>query len=139
MQNKMKARTNIIKIDLNKELAKNVIRGNGPETVEETLRNTNVVDFIKGKRPDDMVADSLNQETTLYDVLETLRTGGDVYATLGGEADSITREDVFTELSEVMDLPYDIFYNMWLGKPEELNCAGFTEAEDLAVSSHKRL
>ena len=70
--------------------------------------------YHKTYKSDDMWED-LYDGVTFKDVLYALKTGEDVYDTFGAE-DSIIRERIFSELSEIMDVDYDEIYYMWLGK-----------------------
>ena len=66
--------------------------------------------------PTDELGEDINWSITFYDVFECLKLGGNVYRLLGVEdsIDSIVRERVFEQLSELMHCEYDYIYQQWL-------------------------
>lgn len=75
--------------------------------------NVNVYDWYEMEYPTDDLAEYINPVITFFDVLYTLVTKGDIYATLG-VGDSVVRERVFAELAKLIDKKYNYVYNMWL-------------------------
>lgn len=66
--------------------------------------------------PTDDVGLTLDPTATFTDLYDALRVGTCVYATLGGDADSIVRERVFAALADFLDVDYDHIYNLWFNK-----------------------
>ncbi len=73
----------------------------GEKSVARWYRNTyheNVLNMRKG--------------LSWYDLFEQMRKGVDIYKILG-VGDSVVRERVFAHLSRIMNVPYDMVYNLW--------------------------
>ena len=66
--------------------------------------------------PTDDVGLTLDPTVTFADLYHTLRAGTCVYATLGGNADSIARERIFAALANFLDVDYNHIYNLWSKK-----------------------
>ena len=66
--------------------------------------------------PTDNVGLTLDPTVTFADLYHALRVGTCVYATLGGDTDSIVRERVFAALADFLDVGYDHIYNLWFNK-----------------------
>jgi len=66
--------------------------------------------------PTDDVGSTLDPAVTFTDLYNALQVGTCVYATLGGDADSIVRERVFAALADFLDVDYDHIYNLWFNK-----------------------
>lgn len=73
----------------------------------------NVGDWYMDAYPEDMLGKDIRDDLTWTALLQRMRQHEDVYDILG-VGDSLVRERVFTHLSELTLLPYDVFYNMWL-------------------------
>ena len=63
--------------------------------------------------PTDDVGPTLDPTTTFADLWQALKHRGCVYATLGGDADSIVRERVFEKLAALLGTDYDRIYTLW--------------------------
>ena len=63
--------------------------------------------------PTDDVGPTLDPTVTFADLWHTLTHGGCVYATLGGDADSVVRERVFEHLAALLGTNYDHIYTLW--------------------------
>lgn len=66
--------------------------------------------------PTDNVGSTLDPTVTFADLYDALRAGTCVYATLGGNADSIVRERIFAALANFLDVDYNHIYNLWSKK-----------------------
>ena len=51
---------------------------------------------------------------TFATYMTALREGVQVYNLMGRAADSVVRERIFMQLSEMTEIDYDAIYNMWL-------------------------
>ena len=81
--------------------------------------NRPIKDYYINEYPSDPVARNLNGENTFQDLLMFLRNGkGCVYEFLGA-GDSMIRENVFTKLSEILNVEYDFIYDLWIDLEEE--------------------
>lgn len=69
--------------------------------------------------PDDELGEELRYDITFQDCWDFLEDSsqfdfdGDFYDWIG-VGDSVVRERIFEELAELMDVDYDVVYNMWL-------------------------
>ena len=63
--------------------------------------------------PTDDVGPTLDPTITFADLWQALKHRGCVYATLGGEADSMVRERVFERLAALLGTDYDRIYTLW--------------------------
>jgi hypothetical protein len=63
--------------------------------------------------PTDDVGPTLNPTTTFADLWQAIKDGVCVYATLGGDADSVVRERVFEKLAALLGTDYDRIYTLW--------------------------
>lgn len=63
--------------------------------------------------PTDELGMELNDEATFEGLLNTLKSGEDVYDYIG-EPDSIIRERLFEELSSQLNTDYEFVYQLWL-------------------------
>ena len=75
---------------------------------------TKIKEWYMETYPDDEVGTTLDSQATFYDVFYALDTYQDVYDVLGGDADSVIRERVFSQLAIIMDTTYDEIYDQWL-------------------------
>lgn len=66
--------------------------------------------------PTDNVGSTLDPNVTFADLYDALRAGTCVYATLGGNADSIVRERIFAALADFLDVDHDHIYKLWSKK-----------------------
>ena len=61
----------------------------------------------------DELFEEANANCSLFDIAEALAHGKDVYIAMGF-GDSICREICFEALAELLQLPYDVIYFLWL-------------------------
>jgi hypothetical protein len=73
----------------------------------------NVGDWYMDAYPSDTLGGKIDDDLTWPALLEGMRKHEDMDNILG-VCDSLIRERVFTRLSQLTMLPYDVFYNMWL-------------------------
>lgn len=78
-----------------------------------TTKDTNIRDWYIATYPHDKLANEINPEITFNDVFERLDSRKCVYE-LFGVADSLIRENIFSELAIVMGVDYDYIYDQWL-------------------------
>lgn len=65
--------------------------------------------------PTDDMGEELDEAISFYGVYEAILCGLDIYRVLG-VGDSIVRERVFLELSEMLECDYNEIYTTWLKK-----------------------
>lgn len=75
---------------------------------------TSIKEWYMSAFPTDELGCELNDSSTFAHLLTALDNGQDVYDVLG-VGDSIIRERVFRQLSEMMNVDYSYIYNKWLG------------------------
>lgn len=75
---------------------------------------TSVKDWYIETFPTDELGEGLNADVTFENVFEALDAYQDIYIVLGGNADSVIRERVFTRLAQIMHVDYDYIYEQWL-------------------------
>ena len=63
--------------------------------------------------PDDELGEEINPDISFKDVLDGMNKGEDVYDILA-VGDSLVRERVFDQLSDIYNIDYDVIYNKWL-------------------------
>ena len=73
----------------------------------------NIKEFYLENYPTDELGIELNDDTNFTGLLNELITNNDVYGYIG-VGDSIIRERLFMELSEILKCSYDYVYNLWL-------------------------
>ena len=69
--------------------------------------------FYLNNYPTDELGVELNENANFTGLLNELFTDNDVYGYIG-VGDSIIRERLFSELSEILNCSYDYVYNLWL-------------------------
>ena len=69
--------------------------------------------FYLENYPTDELGIELKDDTNFTGLLNELITNNDVYEYIG-VGDSIIRERLFMELSEILKCSYDYVYNLWL-------------------------
>ena len=74
---------------------------------------SNVRDYYVSRFSHDSLASKIYANITFLDVLNALRTGMDIYESIG-VTDSVIRENIFHILSKVCILDIETIYNMWL-------------------------
>ena len=75
--------------------------------------DTLVFDFYTAKYPSDVCGLDLDRSKTFNDLYDALKAKEDVYAVIG-IADSIVRERLFAELADLLNVKYDVIYDLWL-------------------------
>jgi hypothetical protein len=74
---------------------------------------TKIADWYKENYPSDDMGDDLNNNESFADLYDCLNAKEDVYI-LFGVSDSVIRERLFSELSNILNVEYDHLYKMWL-------------------------
>jgi hypothetical protein len=74
-----------------------------------------VKNYYMNKYPSDNLGEEINSKATFIGLLDRLHKGKDVYNYLE-VGDSIIRERLFQELSDLLGESYDYVYNLWLYK-----------------------
>ena len=72
-----------------------------------------IKDFYLDRYSDDELGFDLADDVTFANILEALNDGIDVYDVMGA-GDSVIRERIFQELSELLHVDYDVIYDLWL-------------------------
>lgn len=73
----------------------------------------NIKQFYLENYPTDELGIELKDDTNFTGLLNELITNNDIYGYIG-VGDSIIRERLFMELSEILKCSYDYVYNLWL-------------------------
>jgi len=74
----------------------------------------NIKEFYLSEYPTDELGVELIETATFVGLLDVLHNNTtDVYDYIG-VGDSIVRERVFARLAEILEMPYDYIYNLWL-------------------------
>ena len=77
---------------------------------------TTLFDFYKSEYPTDDMGEDIKRDITfgdLFDFLDMKRDDEDIYDFIGA-ADSLIRERLFAELSNISGHDYEEIYNQWL-------------------------
>ena len=74
--------------------------------------NKSVRDFYLKKYPTDDLGEEISDNITFYDLFDALKNGKDIYRIIGVH-DSVIRERVFKELSNISGYSYDYIYSLW--------------------------
>ena len=87
--------------------------------------------FYIEKYPDDELGVEIRDDITFEDVYNKLKAGEgeDIYDFIG-VWDSLVRERIFGELSERLDVDYDVIYDLWLGRKTECYKESFEYLSD---------
>lgn len=98
---------------VNKELKKE----NNEENTNK-LKDINFKQWYMENVPEDnFLFDDLRDDITFQDILDTLKAGNNVYDAMfkeGKGGDSTVRENVFSALSDMLNVDYDDVYYLWL-------------------------
>jgi hypothetical protein len=74
----------------------------------------NIKEFYLNEYPTDELGIELIGTSTFVGLLDVLHNNTkDVYDYIG-VGDSLVRERVFARLAEILEMPYDYVYNLWL-------------------------
>lgn len=68
--------------------------------------------YLENFPEDDFAKDRMDSGKTFQDLFDTLDNYGNVYACIG-VADSLIRERLFTKLSQIMGVDYEVVYDQW--------------------------
>ena len=95
-----------------------VKEGKSLEENTNKLKDINFKQWYMENVPEDnFLFDDLRDETTFQDILDTLKAGNNVYDAMfkeGKGGDSTVRENVFSALSDMLNVDYDDVYYLWL-------------------------
>lgn len=91
---------------------------------------TNIKQWYSKNYKDDDYKDYIKDDITFEDLWKALKSGKEIYAFIFVEdhADSIVRERLFQELSDIYEVDYDNVFNMWIGGSAD------SEADDIAAA-----
>lgn len=81
---------------------------------QKITKETNIKTWYTKEFPTDEVGKTLNN-ITFKEAYDSLHLGSGFYDVLGGTADSLVRERIFTMLSKLYGCSYDDIYDIWLG------------------------
>ncbi len=91
--------------------------------IEGALKNTDCVEKLKSTNLFDWYSETftkdvkyvgdMDKKISLFDVVNAMMNGADFYD-YTGVTDSIDRERIFKELTDVMSLDYNYIYDIWL-------------------------
>ena len=73
----------------------------------------NIKEYYVKEYPTDELGVELKDDVTFLGLLDTLYTKGDIYEYIG-VADSLVRERLFHEISQILNKPYEYVYLLWL-------------------------
>ena len=86
----------------------------------ETMKAADVLEkevpvrtWYKDHYPDDPMGDDIEGRLKWADVLERMRQGEGFYDIIG-VGDSVIRERCFEHLAQMMGVPYEVIYRIWL-------------------------
>lgn len=95
-----------------------VKEGKSLEENTNKLKDINFKEWYMENVPEDnFLFDDLRDDTTFQDILDTLKAGNNVYDAMfkeGKGGDSTVRENVFSALSDMLNVDYDDVYYLWL-------------------------
>lgn len=95
-----------------------VKEGKSLEKNTNKLKDINFKQWYMENVPEDnFLFDDLRDDTTFQDILDTLKAGNNVYDAMfkeGKGGDSTVRENVFSALSDMLNVDYDDVYYLWL-------------------------
>ena len=95
-----------------------VKEGKSLEENTNKLKDINFKQWYMENVPEDnFLFDDLRDDTTFQDILDTLKAGNNVYDAMfkeGKGGDSTVRENVFSALSDMLNVDYDDVYYLWL-------------------------
>ena len=78
------------------------------------IKDMNIKEFYLNEYPTDELGVELIETATFVGLLDVLHNNTkDVYDYIG-VGDSLVRERVFARLAEILEMPYDYVYNLWL-------------------------
>lgn len=80
----------------------------------ENLKNANIQDIYRQHYPEDKQGLFINDKTNLLDIADAIIKDENLYSILS-VTDSLARERVFIELSNMLCISYDVIYDTWIG------------------------
>lgn len=86
----------------------------------DNLKNINIQDIYRQHYPQDKEGLFINNEANLLDLADAIVKDIDVFSVILFR-DSIVRERLFVELSNMLDVNYNVIYDTWLGIRAEQN------------------
>lgn len=86
----------------------------------DNLKNINIQDIYRQHYPQDKEGLFINNEANLLDLVDAIVKDIDVFSVILFR-DSIVRERLFVELSNMLDVNYNVIYDTWLGIRAEQN------------------
>ena len=87
-------------------------------TIRERMgKEKNVREWYTETYPTDELGGRIREGLTWADLFERMRNREEVYDIID-VGDSIVRERVFGHLAELLCVPYDVVYNLWLHEGE---------------------
>ncbi len=100
----------------------------------ENLKNVNIKDIYRQHYPQDKEGLFINDKANLLDLADAIVKDEDVYSVIVVR-DSIVRERLFVELSNMLDVNYDVIYDAWIrigadSKPKVLDNKTITEINE---------
>lgn len=96
---------------------------------KDSVSNENIKQWYHKAYPTDDEYEWMNDDITFKKLLEEMTSfytypqidPGDVYYRAIGAEDSLIRERIFEKLAEILNVNYDVIYNLWLGDVEEIS------------------
>ena len=84
-----------------------------PNQLPTTGLGSNIREWYMSTYPTDDLCPEIKEALTFSDVVNSLNRNEDIYQTLR-IPDSVIRERIFEELTQILDIDYDVIYNKWL-------------------------
>jgi hypothetical protein len=75
----------------------------------------NIKEFYLKNYPHDELGSDINESANFVGLLNVLYTDGNVYDYIGVH-DSIMREYIFEELSDILDVDYGYVFDLWINE-----------------------
>ena len=91
-------------------MAKFILQPDRDEQIE--LDTSGIKEFYLSDYPEDELGIELS-DATFADILDALNNGVDVYDIMG-YGDSVIRERIFERLADILDVDYDVIYDLWI-------------------------
>jgi hypothetical protein len=81
------------------------------------LKNMNIREYYLATFPNDELGTEINPSATFDGLVRVLNNYEDVYEYIG-VSDSLIRERVFWNLSEITTTEYNVIYDLWLASAD---------------------
>lgn len=117
-----KIKKSVISFDYDNILATPIIGSKREDlkTVADCLLvERHVREWYTEEFPGDPMGKQITGDLSWYDLLERMRCGEDIYRVLG-VLDSRIRERVMAHLAKLLNVPYDVVYELWLKNERNL-------------------